>query len=396
MYDFDTVIDRSATDSVKYSKEAYKRHFSGNDVLPFWVADMDFRCAPAIVDAVVRRAEEGIYGYPETGGQNAAFARWVARRHGWEIEEEWVVNTSGVVPALNAAVRAFTMPGDGVIVQNPVYHPFVAAIENNGRRPLFNDLVIEGGQYAIDFADLERKAALPTTTLMILCSPHNPGGRVWTPEELSRIVRICEGNDVVLVSDEIHCDLVMPGYRHTVCAGLPEAGARNVVTCMAPSKTFNLAGMHFAVVTIPNPRLRERFKRVVEQGGEGKPGSFAMAAAIAAWDHCEDWLDECVAYLAENVRFTQEYLGSRIEGVGFFEQQATYLVWMDFRSLGVSDEELERLMYEEAHVGLDAGTRFGSGGSGFMRMNVACPRSVVREGLDRMVETLSHHGYGRM
>lgn len=393
MYDFDTVIDRSTTDCVKYSHDAYRRHFGGADVLPFWVADMDFKCAPAIVDAVVARAKEGVYGYPETGTQNESFARWVQRRFGWEIETDWVVNTSGVVPALNAAVRSFTSPGDSVIIQRPVYYPFTNAIVNNGRHALVNELIVGEKQFSIDFNDLEQKAALPNTTLMLLCSPHNPGGRVWTADELCRIMRICREHNVLVVCDEIHADLIMPGFKHTVSAALDEETADNIVVCMAPSKTFNLAGMHFANIVIPNSELRRRFKRTLEQNGEGKPGSFAMAAAIAAYDKSEDWLEECLAYLAANVEFVHEYLGERIPGISFFEQQGTYLVWMDFRALGLTDEELEQIIFHEALVGLDGGSWFGEGGSGFMRMNVACPRSVLTEGLSRIVHAFAARGF---
>lgn len=386
-FDFDRVIDRAGTESSKWDPEVLRKRFGAEDMLSYWVADMDFEVAPAIKRAVVERAAHGIYGYTTPADFNAPFCRWVARRHGWHVESEWVLNTPGVVTALHACVQAFTQPGDAVIIQRPVYYPFTFAVERNGRRVSSNSLIETERGWRIDFDDLERRAADPKATMLILCSPHNPVARVWTPEELRRLMGICLANDVLVVADEIHNDLVMPGYTHHVLAALDEAYADHVVTCMAPSKTFNLAGMQTSDVVVPDEGLRRRLQGVLDRLNVGEqPNPFAAVAVRAAYDEGAEWLDELVRYLAGNVSFVHEWCARNLGCARLGAHEGTYLMWMDLRELGLSDEELRRRVWRGARVALDAGSWFGREGEGFMRMNVACPRAVLQDGLERLTK----------
>lgn len=388
-FDFDRVIDRAGTESSKWDPEVLRKRFGAEDMLSYWVADMDFEVAPAIKRAVVERAAHGIYGYTTPADFNAPFCRWVARRHGWHVESEWVLNTPGVVTALHACVQAFTQPGDAVIIQRPVYYPFTFAVERNGRRVSSNSLIETERGWRIDFDDLERRAADPKATMLILCSPHNPVARVWTPEELRRLMGICLANDVLVVADEIHNDLVMPGYTHHVLAALDEAYADHVVTCMAPSKTFNLAGMQTSDVVVPDEGLRRRLQGVLDRLNVGEqPNPFAAVAVRAAYDEGAEWLDELVRYLAGNVSFVHEWCARNLGCARLGAHEGTYLMWMDLRELGLSDEELRRRVWRGARVALDAGSWFGREGEGFMRMNVACPRAVLQDGLERLTREL--------
>ena len=388
-FDFDRVIDRAGTESSKWDPEVLRKRFGAEDMLSYWVADMDFEVAPAIKRAVVERAAHGIYGYTTPADFNAQFCRWVARRHGWHVESEWVLNTPGVVTALHACVQAFTQPGDAVIIQRPVYYPFTFAVERNGRRVSSNSLIETERGWRIDFDDLERRAADPKATMLILCSPHNPVARVWTPEELRRLMGICLANDVLVVADEIHNDLVMPGYTHHVLAALDEAYADHVVTCMAPSKTFNLAGMQTSDVVVPDEGLRRRLQGVLDRLNVGEqPNPFAAVAVRAAYDEGAEWLDELVRYLAGNVSFVHEWCARNLGCARLGAHEGTYLMWMDLRELGLSDEELRRRVWRGARVALDAGSWFGREGEGFMRMNVACPRAVLQDGLERLTREL--------
>ena len=388
-FDFDRVIDRAGTESSKWDPEVLRKRFGAEDMLSYWVADMDFEVAPAIKRAVVERAAHGIYGYTTPADFNAPFCRWVARRHGWHVESEWVLNTPGVVTALHACVQAFTQPGDAVIIQRPVYYPFTFAVERNGRRVSSNSLIETERGWRIDFDDLERRAADPKATMLILCSPHNPVARVWTPEELRRLMGICLANDVLVVADEIHNDLVMPGYTHHVLAALDEAYADHVVTCMAPSKTFNLAGMQTSDVVVPDEGLRRRLQGVLDRLNVGEqPNPFAAVAVRAAYDEGAEWLDELVRYLAGNVSFVHEWCARNLGCARLGAHEGTYLMWMDLRELGLSDDELRRRVWRGARVALDAGSWFGREGEGFMRMNVACPRAVLQDGLERLTREL--------
>lgn len=387
---FDCVIERRGTDSSKWSQEGNKAKFGRADVLPFWVADMDFRTVPEVTEALVHRAEHGIFGYRAGNAHNEAFAGWVQRHYGWTIDPARVVNTVGVVPALRFAVQAFTQPGDKVMIQEPVYYPFARSIKLNGRVPVSNDLVLTDGVYGIDFEDFERIASDPDVTMFIMCSPHNPVGRVWTPDELKRMADICIAHDVQLVVDEIHADLTMPGVTHTPLASLGEIYAQHTVTCMAPSKTFNLAGLQLCNIVIPNERLHRLFENCLRRVGlEGKVNLFAVLASQIAYEQGDAWLEALRAYLGDNLAFARSYLAEHLPQVKLYDHQGTYLLWMDFRAFGLESEELERVCFQEAGVALDAGTWFGPTGAGFMRLNFGCPRSMLEQGLKQLADAFA-------
>lgn len=395
MNPFDEEINRKGTDSVKWEyvqREDDPHHwehtdrFLGEDrSLPMWVADMDFRCPEPVVQALVARAQHGIYGYTvPTDGFYQSIVSWMARRHGWEIMPEWICVTPGVVPALNMLVRAFISPGDRVLIQPPVYYPFYSAIENNGGEVVTNALAYEGRQYRMAFADLEAKAKDPRVKMAILCSPHNPVGRVWTMEELLRFGEICVDNDVLVVSDEIHGDLIYKGHVFTPFAKLKRDFAQHSITCTAPSKTFNMAGLQTSCLIVPNDDLRARFAKVIESNGLSGAGSFGVVALQAAYEHGEEWLDEALNYLQANLDYLEAYVAEHIPQISVIRPPGTYLVWLDCRRLRLDKSELKRLMAEQARVYLDEGFIFGKEGEGFERINIACPRSILTDALNRI------------
>ncbi|AEE92481.1 Cystathionine beta-lyase PatB [Tepidanaerobacter acetatoxydans Re1] len=389
-YNFDEVIDRSGTNSAKWDKKTLQEMFGVEDVLPFWVADMDFKAARPIVDAVVKQAEHGIYGYSSRpDSYYEAIINWTKRRHGWEIKREWIEFTPGVVPAINYAIQAFCMPGDKIMIQNPVYYPFHGAIENNGCHIVDNTLKLNGDYYEIDFADFEKKAKDPKLTLFILCSPHNPVSRVWTKEELEKIGDICCKNNVIVLADEIHNDLVFSRYKHTMFASIKEEFAANSITCTAPSKTFNLAGMQASNIIIKNPVLREKFERILEKNAIGGQNPFSIAALEAAYNECEDWLDQLLDYLEENIRFIHYYLAEHLPKAKLIEPQGTYLGWLDLREYEPNGKKLESVVYKKGKVALDGGTWFGRGGDGFIRLNFACPKILLAQGLERISKAIN-------
>jgi cystathionine beta-lyase len=377
-YNFDNVINRHNTNS-------YKWDAADAELLPMWVADMDFEVPPPIKDAILIRAEHGIFGYslPQESYYEAIIS-WEKRRHGWAIEKEWITFSPGIVPAVNMLVRALAQPGDKVIVQTPVYYPFFNAIINNGCQIEKNSLNFQNKKYLMDFEDLERKVKDPRAKLLILCSPHNPVGRVWTREELVRLGELCVANDVTVISDEIHCDLIFKGHKHLPFAALDKRFAKNSVTCIAPSKTFNLAGLQTSAVIIPNAKLRGRFSNVLVSDGLRSPNPFGITALEAAYNHGEPWLEQLMDYLSDNVDFLIRFVEERLPMVEVIKPEGTYLVWMDFRKLGLDPDTLEDLMLKKARVWLDEGYIFGRGGEGFERINVACPRSLLKQGLQRI------------
>ncbi len=383
-FDFDRIIDRRGTFSYKH--DGLKKVFGREDVLPMWVADMDFAVPPAVQEAIRRRAAHPIYGYtfrPEE--YYDSFISWLRERHGWQVEREWIVYTPGIVPALNMAIQAFTAPGDGVILQSPVYHPFFHAIELNGRRLLNNPLRREGDRYTFDLEGLERVAR--EARLLLLSSPHNPVGRSWDEEELRRLGEICLRHGVVIVSDEIHADLTLPGHRHVPLATLSGELAACTLTCMAPSKTFNLAGLSTSSVIISDAGLRERFRSVIERLHLAGGNLFGIVASIAAYREGAPWLDALLRYIAGNIALAAERVGE-MEGVRMTPVEATYLVWLDFSGTGMDAERLKKFLVEEARVGGNDGTMYGPGGEGFVRLNLATPRSVVAEAFDRIARAL--------
>ena len=384
-YDFDRVIDRRNTYSIKYDPASRGKP---DDVLPMWVADMDFAAPPCVTDALVARAKHGIFGYSESdAAYYAALQKWFGERFGWSVEREWLICTPGVVNALYVAVRAFTKPGDAVVVQNPVYYPFNSAVKQTGRELLVNELVYDRhapneGRYTIDFDDFESK--IKQAKLFIMCNPHNPVGRVWTRDELIRMGEICLRHGVTVIADEIHQDIVFPGRRHLVFAAVDERFSGITVTCTTPSKTFNLAGLLHANIFISNKTLHAQFKQEYANCGLSQPGIMGLAACEAAYANGAEWVDELASYLAGNTALIREFLAARIPAIKLIEPEGTYLAWLDFSALTLSDAELDNAITGKAKLWLNSGPMFGKGGSGFQRMNAACPRSVLQKALERL------------
>ncbi len=390
-YDFDRVIDRSETNSLKWDKHYLKEHFETDDVLPFWVADMDFQCPQPVIEAVKKRAAEEIYGYSwhKTPSYLNAVAHWMKRRHKWEIETDWIVFSPGIVPAVYMLIQTFSNIGEKVIIQPPVYYPFFTAIENNGRKLVTNQLHYENKKYTIDFEDFEEKAKDPLTKMFILCSPHNPVGRVWTEKELRRLGDICLENDVLIVSDEIHHDLILSGYKHTLFSTISEEFEKNTIMCTAPSKTFNIAGLQISNIIIPDEKIRESFiNTILNQNGLMTPNAFGIVALIAAYNEGEEWLEQVLKYIEANFKFLKEFVNEKLPDVDFLDPEGTYLAWLDFNKLGMDAKKLREFMLKQARVALDDGKIFGPGGEGFERVNVACPRSLLKECMIRIVNAL--------
>lgn len=386
-YDFDTVIERQNTNSVKW--DMAEELVGEKDVLPLWVADMDFQSPPPVIEALRKRVEHGIFGYtvvPDSCYE--AIINWMKKRHGWEVEKEWIIFTSGIVAAFHWVVRAYTHPGDSIIVQPPVYYPFFKAVKNNGRLVVENQLKHEHGQYEIDFDDLEEKINSQTKVL-ILCNPHNPVGRVWTREELTRLAALCLKHHVVICSDEIHSDLLFQGYRHTPTAMISEEIARNTVTCIAANKTFNIAGLKTGVVIISDQRLREEFLNTKRSIGVGSCNLFGIIATEAAYAYGEEWLEQLLDYLQGNLEFLMHFIKEKIPQIKVVQPEGTYLAWLDCRGLRLDDAALKDFMLKKAKVWLNDGPGFGNGGSGFQRINLACPRSILEEALRRIEKAVN-------
>lgn len=381
--DFDTVIGRRNTKCLKY--DFAKKRGMPEDVLPMWVADMDFKTSSYVEDALAEWAEHGIFGYSEVQTPYfEAVRNWMKERHGWEPQEKWLIKTPGVVFALAMAVRAYTGPGDAVLIQQPVYYPFSEVIRDNGRKVVSSDLYLGGdNKYHIDFEDFERKIKEERVRLFLLCSPHNPVGRVWTLEELSRLGELCVRHGVTVVSDEIHHDFIFQGEHH-VFAGLKKELEEISIICTSPSKTFNLAGMMLSNIFIPNHTLRRKFRRELDAAGISQLGIMGLAACEAAYSKGGEWYQAMMAYVKDNITYTRQYVKEYLLGVALVEQEATYLVWLDCRGLGLDAEELDRRIIHRAKLWLDSGKIFGECGRGFQRINVACPRSVLKEALQKL------------
>ncbi len=381
-YDFTTKIDRSNTGAYKY--DMMPEPLKGSGIVPMTVADMEFSAPPAVNAAVAKAAYHGCYGYTGPQGEYLeAVKRWQKTRHGWDIEDDWYVVTNGIVQALGIAVRAFTAPGDGVLIMTPVYHPFYGAVNDNGRKLFTSPLIENNGRYEIDFGDIERKASDPEVKLMILCSPHNPIGRVWTYDELKRISDICLKNGVLVVSDEIHNDLIMPGSTHTVFAAVP--GAKdNCVVCTAISKTFNLAGLSCSNIFVPNPELKEKFAKQAHTDGCGCVPYIARFATIAAYNEGGEWLDELLTVVNSNFELLYRFIEERLPMFRVTRAEGTYLAWIDMRSLGLGHEELNRFMIDKAMISDNDGEMFGSAGDGFRRWNLALPQKELEGALERL------------
>lgn len=380
-YDFDKVIDRTNTECVKY--DLRKNVFGKEDVIPMWVADMDFPTADFIREAVIERAKTDVYGY--TFREDAYFesvVQWIKRHHQWETKREWMSFTPGVVNAFNLAVMGLTKENDEIIIQPPVYQPFFNAVNNHGRKLVENTLIDTDRGYIIDFELLERQAK--TAKMLILSNPHNPVGRVWTKEELIRIGEICMKNNVLVFSDEIHCDLVMPEYKHIPFASLSEEFAQNSITAHAASKTFNIAGLATSTIIIPNDELRKRYTDFVHSTEADMGNVFGKIATKAAMEKGDEWHSQLIDYISGNIDYAFDFIRSEMPKVRIHKPEATYMIWMNFKDYGISDEELNRKMVFEAGLGLNAGNIFGRAGECCMRMNLACPRSVVERAMQNL------------
>jgi len=386
MYNFDKIVDRDHTDNVKYDlRETY---FGKANVLPMWVADMDFETPDFIRDAIIKRAKHPIYGYsfrPET--YLSSIVNWVKRRHNWELEKDWILFSPGIVPALNMATMTYTKPGDSVLVQPPVYFPFFRAVTNHNRKLIENQLSYKDGKYTIDFEDFEKKAE--DARMFFLSNPHNPVGRLWTKDELQRLGEICVKNDVVIIADEIHCDLVLPGHTYTPIASISSEISRKTVTCIAPSKTFNIAGMSTSSLIIEHMALRKKFAETIDHVHVGSGNLFGNVASTAAYTYGDQWLDELLNYIDHNFKLLGDYIESEIPELKLIKAEATYLAWIDFNRTGLSDEEIKRKLLDKAQLGLSPGNVFGRGGEGFQRMNLATPKSNVLKALNSLKSVFS-------
>jgi len=379
--DFDLEIERAGTHSVKHDGRA--AYFGAADVLPLWVADMDFASPEAVTRALLERAAHPIYGYtryPESAYE--ALIAWLKKRHGWEVQREWIVMAPGVVPTLFASVMAFAQEAEGVIVQPPVYFPFFSAVTTNRRRLIENPLRLAGGRYLIDFDHLEQCAA-DGAKLMLLCSPHNPVGRVWSEAELGELLHIARRHDITILADEIHADLIYPGERHIALATLAGESDK-VITTVAPSKTFNIPGLGLSCVIAPNAAQRHAIGQAFETLHIGNTNPFSIAAFEAAYRGGKTWLDELLIYLQGNRDFVSDYVAHHLPGIEVIRSQGTYLLWLDCRGLGMSDVKLREFFVHKAKVGMNPGTVFGKNGSGFMRLNIASPRRTIAEALGRI------------
>lgn len=388
-YDFDSLVSREHTNSVKWDFIRAGDESVRDKLLPLWVADMDFPCAAPILEAMRERLDKNVFGYsqpyPEEYG--AAVAGWFERRSGWRFGHDAIVTAPGIVPAIGMLIRALTREGDGVIIQNPVYYPFAAMITNNGRRVVNNALVNEDGRYLMDFEDLEAKAADPETTMMLLCNPHNPVGRVWTPEELTSVAGICLRHGVQLISDDIHCDLVRDSSRYTPVSVLNDDD--RIITCTAVSKTFNLAGLHISNIIIQNEKLRTLWRRENnDRCGLFGANPLSIAASQAAYNEGGPWLEQVNAYIDANLAFVGEFVAEHFPRARYRVPEGTYFAWIDFRDYGYEAGELEELMLYRANVALSEGYVFGGEGRGFERINTACPRVILEECLQRMARVL--------
>lgn len=383
-YDFDTVIPRRGTDSCKWDTPAQE------DVLPMWVADMDFRTAPAVIEALQRRVAHGIFGYTKVpDAYYNAIGGWFARRHGWRIDRRWIVCTTGVVPALSAVIKALTKPGDRVIVQTPAYNCFFSSIRNNGCELSSNGLSYRDGRYTVDFEDLEAKAADPKAKLLLLCNPHNPVGRVWTPEELRRMGEICLRHGVLVVADEIHCELTYDGHDYTPFASLSEEFLRHSVTCNSPSKAFNLAGMQIANIVAADEGVRRRIDRAVNDNEVCDVNPLGVAALTAAYNEGAEWLDALRAYLRENYRFLRRYFQEHLPQYAVLPLEGTYLAWIDCRAAGMDSEALAERLLTKGRLFVNPGAIYGPAGNAFIRLNIACPRKLLADGLERFKKALT-------
>ena len=383
-FDFDTVVSRKNTFAAKYDLAAARN--KPLDAISLWVADMDFPTAPCITEVLKERAEHGIFGYSRPDSRYYdAVKTWFKNRHNFTIESEWILNVPGVVYAIAAAIRTFTKEGDAVLIQRPVYYPFSNTINANNRRLVNNALVFKNGHYEIDFEDFEKKIIEENVKLFVFCSPHNPGGRVWTKDELNKISNICLKHNVLVVSDEIHSDITFDNHTHTVYGTLSEQTLQNSIICTSPSKTFNLAGLQFSNIIIANPKIREEFQKEIDRTGYDEPSLMGLAAATVAYSKGAEWFDEAKKYIWNNVLFTEKYFSEHCPKIRVIKPEGSYLVWLDFSAFtNLSDTEISKKVLRDAKVWLDYGKMFGPEGEKFQRINVATPRTILQKALEQI------------
>lgn len=387
-YNFDEIIPRKGTNSLKY--DFAEKRGKPKDILPMWVADMDFQVPKVISERLIELGSHGIFGYSDTGKQYFnAVANWMETYHNWIVKEDWLVKTPGVVFAIAMAIRALSKEGDAVLIQQPVYYPFSEMVLNNNRRLISNNLIYEDGKYTIDFEDFECKIIEEKVKLFILCNPHNPVGRVWTKEELIRLGDICLKHHVVVVSDEIHQDFIYEGYKHEVFMNLKKAYEDITITCTAPSKTFNLAGLQISNIFIANQEMKRKIKREMSKVGYSQLNIAGIVACEAAYTEGREWLEELKSYITDNLNFLRDFLVTYIPQIKLIEPEGTYLVWIDFRGLGLNEHERQKLIVEKANLWLDSGTMFGSVGEGFERINIACPRTILQQALEQLLRSIN-------
>lgn len=382
-YDFDTVVNRKNTNAIKY--DLAKKRGKPEDAVSLWVADMDFPTAPCIQKAVAEKAAHGIWGYSRPDNKYYdALKKWYKERHNFEVQNEWVVNTPGVCFALATAIKAFTNEGESVLIQKPVYYPFFNIINSLQRKVVNSSLILKNNHYEIDFDDFERKIVQENVKMFILCSPHNPGGRVWTKQELQKISEICLAHNVLVVSDEIHSDITFGSNVHTVYGSLSEQALKNSIICTAPSKSFNLAGLQFSNIFIADEKLRKAFSEELDKTGYDEPSVFGIVAATAAYSKGADWFDSVKSYIWENILFAKNYIEENASQIKVLVPEGTYLLWLDFSKTGLSDSEINDRVLNKAKVWLDRGSMFGKEGEKFQRINCATPRIILEDALKRI------------
>lgn len=387
-YNFNEIIDRKGTDSLKYDF-AVERGLP-KDVLPLWVADMDFPVEDHIKEALIKASEHAIFGYSDTKDDYfEVLSSWYERRFFWKVKKEWLVKTPGVVFAIAMAIQALTKENEAIIIQEPVYYPFSSTIRANNRKLVINNLVLKKDKYHIDFVDFEKKIIENNVKLFILCSPHNPVGRVWTREELQKLANICLKHKVYIFSDEIHSDLVYEKDTHTIFANLGKDVEDSCIVATAPSKTFNIAGLQVSNIWIANEKMRDAFKEAIDRAGYSQLNNMGLIATKVAYKYGEEWLEELKIYLKSNIDFVRKFLKDKLPNIKLIEPEGTYLLWLDCRELGLSEKERQGLIQNKAKLWLDTGTMFGKAGAGFERINIACPRKTLEEAMNRLKEAIN-------
>ncbi len=388
-YNFDTIVDRRNTNSLKYDFAVERGKPS--DILPLWVADMDFQAPKEILDALSYAVNHGIFGYSDVKKDYFdVLHHWFYNNFNWDIKDEWLIKTPGIVFAIAQVIRALTQEGDGVLIQQPVYYPFRGSIQANNRKLVVNSLVYNDGKYSMDFENFENQIVSQNVKLFILCNPHNPVGRVWTIEELTQLGEICLKHNVIVLSDEIHCDFIYPGHKHTVFADIREDFAQIAITCTAPSKTFNLAGLQISNIFIKNKVLRDKVVEEIDRSGYSQLNALGLVACKAAYQYGQPWLEELRTYLLGNLNFVRDFLSEKLPNIKLIEPQGTYLIWLDFSALGLSPTEMKSLIVDKANLWLDAGHIFGKEGTGFERINIACPREILKQAFVQLEQAVNN------